>query len=126
MSNAYGYVVFPTVGKGGFIVGGSYGRGEVYEQGRMVGWADISQATVGAQVGGQSFSELILFQTKEALDNFKAGRLKFAANVSAVALKSGAADTAEYQNGTLVFVEPKAGLMLEAAIGGQSFSFQPK
>jgi lipid-binding SYLF domain-containing protein len=126
MRDAYGYVIFPTVTKGGAIVGGSYGRGEVYEQGSMVGFADISQATVGAQLGGQNFSELILFQNKQAMDNFKNGKLKFAANVSAVALKSGAADSAKYTDGVLVFVEPRAGLMVEAAIGGQSFSFQPR
>ena len=126
MRDAYGYVIFPTVGKGGLIVGGAYGRGEVYEQGNFVGWADISQATVGAQVGGQSFTEVILFENKTALENFKSDKLKFAANVSAVALKSGAAAGAKYTDGVLVFVEPKAGLMLEAAIGGQSFDFQPK
>ena len=126
LNEAYGYVVFPTVGKGGAIVGGAYGKGEVYEQGRMVGWADISQATIGAQLGGQTFSEIILFENKQAMDNFKNNKLKLTANVSAVALKSGAADSAKYTDGVLVFVEPKAGLMVEASVGGQSFSFQPK
>jgi len=126
MNNAYAYAVFPTVGKGGVIVGGAYGRGEVYERGVMVGWADISQATIGAQLGGQTFTEVILFESQEAFNNFKNNKLKFAANVSAVAMKSGAADSAKYTNGVLVFVEPKAGLMLEAAVGGQSFSYQPK
>ncbi|MGH7180214.1 MAG: hypothetical protein ACREJC_22740 [Tepidisphaeraceae bacterium] len=125
IENSYGYAIFPSVGKGGLIVGGSYGRGEVYEKGKMVGWADISQATIGAQIGGQTFAELLLFQNKESLDNFKYGKLKFAANVSAVAMKSGAADSAKFNNGVIVFVEPKAGLMLEAAVGGQSFSYQP-
>jgi len=125
ISSAYGYAIFPSVGKGGAIVGGAYGRGEVYEQGKMVGWADLSQATIGAQLGGQTFSQLILFENQAALANFKNGNLKFAATASAVAMKSGAADSARYTDGVLVFVEPKAGLMLEAAIGGQSFSFQP-
>jgi len=125
IANAYGYAVFPSVGKGGLVVGGAYGRGEVYEQGKMVGWADLTQATIGAQLGGQSFSELILFENKAALDNFKNGKVKFAANASAVAMKSGAADSAKYTDGILVFVEPIAGLMVEAALGGQSFSFQP-
>ncbi|HTS53709.1 MAG TPA: lipid-binding SYLF domain-containing protein [Burkholderiales bacterium] len=125
IANAYGYAMFPSVAKGGAIVGGAYGRGEVYEQGKMVGWADLSQATIGAQLGGQSFSELILFENKAALDNFRNGKLKFAANASAVALKSGAADTARYTDGVLVFAEPKAGLMVEATLGGQAFSFQP-
>jgi lipid-binding SYLF domain-containing protein len=125
VDSAYGYAIFPSVGKGGLIVGGAYGRGEVYEQGRRVGWSDLSQATIGAQIGGQTFSELILFQDKAALDNFRNGKLKFAANASAVAMKSGAADTSQYTDGVMVFVEPIAGLMAEAAIGGQSFSFQP-
>ncbi len=125
IANAYGYAIFPSVAKGGAIVGGAYGRGEVYEQGKRVGWSDLSQATIGAQLGGQSFSELILFENKAALENFKNGKLKFAATASAVAMKSGAADTAKYTDGVLVFVEPLAGLMVEAAIGGQSFSFQP-
>ena len=124
MANAYGYAIFPSVGKGGLVVGGAYGRGEVYEQGKMVGWADLTQATIGAQIGGQTFSEVILFENKAAFDNFKSGKLKFSANASAVAMKSGAANTAKYTDGVLVFVEPIAGLMVEAALGGQSFSFQ--
>jgi lipid-binding SYLF domain-containing protein len=125
IANAYAYAIFPSVAKGGAVVGGAYGRGQVYEQGKMIGWADLSQATIGAQLGGESFSELILFENKAALDSFRNGGLKFAANASAVALKTGAADSAKYTDGVLVFVEPKAGLMLEAALGGQSFSFQP-
>ena len=70
MNKSYGYVIFPTVGKGGLIVGGSYGRGEVYEHGDFVGYTDIAQATVGAQAGGESFREVIAFQDKEALEGF--------------------------------------------------------
>jgi lipid-binding SYLF domain-containing protein len=125
LANAYGYAIFPAVGKGGAVVGGAYGRGEVYEQGKMTGWADLSQATIGAQLGGQTFSEVILFENKSALDSFKSGKLQFAANASAVAMKSGAAETAKYTDGVLVFAEPISGLMVEAAVGGQSFSFQP-
>jgi lipid-binding SYLF domain-containing protein len=90
----------------------------------MVGWADLTQATIGAQIGGQTFSEVILFENKAALDNFKSGKLKFSAGASAVAMKSGAAVDAKYTDGVLVFVEPIAGLMVEAALGGQSFSFK--
>jgi len=125
MANAYGYAIFPSVGKGGVVVGGAYGRGEVYEQGKMIGWADLTQATIGAQIGGQTFSEVILFENKAALDNFKSGKLKFSANASAVALKSGAANTAKYTDGVAVFVEPIADLRVEAALGGQSCSFKP-
>jgi lipid-binding SYLF domain-containing protein len=126
LSAADGYAIFPTVGKGGLIAGGAYGHGQVYEKDQFIGYADISQATVGAQVGGQSFTEVIAFQTPEALNKFETGQLTFAADASAVALKSGAAAAAKYEDGVVVFIEPVGGLMLEAAIGGQSFSYQPK
>jgi lipid-binding SYLF domain-containing protein len=119
-------VIFPSVGKGGVIVGGAYGRGEVYEQGQLVGYADVTQATVGAQLGGQTFSELIVFENREAMDRFKRGNFEFAANVSAVALKAGAAAAARYTNGVAVFVKPEGGAMFEASIGGQKFTFQAR
>jgi lipid-binding SYLF domain-containing protein len=126
LNHADGYAVFPVVGKGGFIAGGAYGRGEVYEQGNFLGYTDMSQATIGAQVGGQSYAELVVFQTQGALNRFQTGQFAFAADASAVALKSGAGATAKYDNGVAVFVQVEGGLMLEAAIGGQSFSYQPK
>ena len=91
----------------------------------MVGYATISQATVGLQAGGQEFAEAVVFETPDALQRFKDGKLSFEANASAVALKSGAAASTKYENHVAVFTLPKAGLMFEAAIGGQSFSFQP-
>jgi lipid-binding SYLF domain-containing protein len=121
-----GYVIFPSVGKGGLIVGGSYGRGEVYEKGNMIGFADISQATVGLQAGGQSFSELIVFENQNALDRFRQNKLSFAANASAVALKSGAGATARFENGVAVFTKPVGGLMFEASVGGQQFTYVPR
>ena len=126
MDNSYGYVVFPEVGKGGLIVGGSYGHGVVYEQGSLVGYADMTSATVGLQAGGQTFAELIVFKDKAALDRFKNGKLKFSANVSAVILKSGAADAAKFSDGVAVFIEPLGGAMVEASVGGQSFSYISK
>jgi lipid-binding SYLF domain-containing protein len=126
LDKSYAYAVFPHVGKGGFIAGGSYGRGVVYEQGNPIGYSDMSQATVGLQAGGQSFSEILAFERKEDLDRFTSGRLTFAANASAVALKSGAGDTARYTDGVAVFVKPIGGLMAEAALGGQQFTYQPK
>ena len=126
VDRAYGYAIFPRLGKGAFIVGGSYGRGMVYEQGQFVGYADLSQATIGLQAGGESFRELIVFESRESLDRFKQGQLKFAANVSAVILKTGAGQTARYTDGVAVFVEPIAGAMVEAAIGGQQFTYSPK
>lgn len=126
LGKSYGYVIFPEVGKGGFIAGGAYGRGVVYEQGNWIGYADISQATIGLQAGGQTFRELIVFESKADLDRFTAGKLAFAANVSAVVLKSGAGDSARYTDGVAVFAEPIGGLMAEASIGGQQFTFRPK
>jgi lipid-binding SYLF domain-containing protein len=126
MSKCYGYALFPSVGKGGLIVGGAYGKGEVFEQGEMIGYCDLSQASIGAQIGGQTYTELIAFQDKASMDKFKKNELTFAAQASAVALKSGASADAKFQNGVAVFTMPNAGAMLEASIGGQSFTFQPK
>lgn len=125
VNRAYAYAIFPSVSKAAFGVGGGYGRGDVYEQGRLVGYADITQGTAGLQAGVQDFAELILFQNNEALDRFKYGKIKFAANASAVALKAGASTSANYSAGVLVFTLPNGGLMFEAAIGGQEFGFVP-
>ena len=124
IDNGHGYVIFPNAGKGGLIVGGGYGRGIVYDDtGAQIGYADITQASVGAQVGGQAFSELIVFENQAALDRFKNNQLTFAANASAVAVKAGASAAANYENGVKVFTMPKAGLMAEASVGGQKFTF---
>ena len=123
IDSGYGYAIFPKVGKGGLIVGGGYGRGIVYEQGTMIGYADITQATIGAQIGGQTFSELLVFQNKEALDRFRQNKLEFSANASAVILKKGAAKAARFENGVAIFIEPRAGAMAEASVGGQKFTF---
>ncbi|HEY7088282.1 MAG TPA: lipid-binding SYLF domain-containing protein [Tepidisphaeraceae bacterium] len=126
INRGYGYAIFPKVGKGAWIVGGAYGRGAVYEQGQFIGYADISQATVGLQAGGQTYMQLLVFENKDALERFKSGKLTFAANVSAVILKSGAAESAKFTDGIAVFVNPIGGAMVEAALGGQQFTFQPK
>jgi lipid-binding SYLF domain-containing protein len=122
---AYGYAVYPTVGKGAFIFGGAYGKGEVFQGGRMIGYSDMSQVTVGASVGGQDFSEVIAFENQAALDRFTSKEFAFDASASAVALKSGVAKTARFRDGVAVFKYIKGGLMADASVGGQRFRFRP-
>jgi lipid-binding SYLF domain-containing protein len=121
---SYGYAVFPNVTKGGLGVGGAYGRGVVYERGRHVGYSDLSHASVGLQAGGQTFSELLLFENKDALDRFKAGQFNFAADASAVVMESGAATNVNFVDGVGVVVRPTGGAMVEASVGGQKFTYQ--
>jgi lipid-binding SYLF domain-containing protein len=122
---AAGYAIFPTVGKGAIGVGGAYGRGELYEGGQVVGYCTLTQASIGLQLGGQAYTEMIFFETQAALDRFKSGNFAFAAQASAVALKSGASANAKYTDGVAVFTMGEAGLMYEASIGGQKFSYEP-
>jgi lipid-binding SYLF domain-containing protein len=98
----------------------------VYERGQHIGYSDMTQGTVGVQVGGQSFSELLVFENKAVLDRFKAGRVGFAADASAVLLKSGVATNANFVDGVAVVVQPIGGVMVEAAVGGQQFTYQAK
>ena len=125
ISSAAGYAVFPSVGKGGFIVGGAHGKGLVYEKGKVIGQASLTQASIGAQAGGQSFDEIIFFETSAALSDFKASKFEMSADISAVAAAEGASKAAKYQKGVAVFTLPKKGLMVEAAVGGQKFKFEP-
>jgi lipid-binding SYLF domain-containing protein len=126
MNAAAGYAVFPTVGKGAVGVGGAYGQGVLYEGGAQVGYCDLSQASIGLALGGQAYTEIITFQNKAALDQFKSGNFAFSAQATAVALKSGAGANAKYENGVAVFTMGESGLMYEASIGGQKFSYQAK
>ncbi|HEX5245121.1 MAG TPA: lipid-binding SYLF domain-containing protein [Tepidisphaeraceae bacterium] len=123
VNNAYAYIVFPDVGKGGFVIGGAFGRGIVYANGQMVGYAAIDQASVGALAGGQSYEELIVFKDQTAFQKFQDNRLSFGADVSAVALKAGAAASAQFRNGVEVFIHNQGGLMADASLNGQNISF---
>jgi lipid-binding SYLF domain-containing protein len=125
-NSAAGYAVFPSVGKGAAGVGGAYGKGVLYEHGTPVGYCDLSQGTIGLQLGGQSYTEIICFETRQAVETFKQGNFRFDAQATAVALKSGAGANAKFTNGVAVFTMDEAGLMFEASIGGQKFSYQPK
>jgi lipid-binding SYLF domain-containing protein len=124
-SNSSGYVIFPKMGKGGLIIGGSGGHGAVYEKGNAIGTAKMAQVTVGAQVGGQSYREIIFFENKEALQRFKDNKVEFTSQLSAIAVKSGASKNAKYADGVAIFTEGLEGLMAEASIGGQKFSYKP-
>jgi lipid-binding SYLF domain-containing protein len=142
--NSYGYAVFPTVGKGGVGVGGAYGKGRVYKQGKVIGDTSLSQVTVGLQLGGQAYSEMIFFEDERALDEFTKGNFEFGADASAVAItaaagvkasttgnsagasggKNDAATVGNYHKGMATFTIAKGGLMYEASIGGQKFSYK--
>jgi lipid-binding SYLF domain-containing protein len=125
MHNSYAYAIFPSIGKGAVGVGGAYGQGEVFEQGNLVGYAEMNQATVGASIGGQTYAELIVFRTPEALHSFQNGEYTLAADASAVAAKAGAAADAKWANDVAVFTDVKGGLMGELSVGGQKFDFHP-
>jgi lipid-binding SYLF domain-containing protein len=123
---AYGYAIFPEITKVGIGIGGAGGDGTVFEQGQGVGSSEMSQVTVGLQLGGQTYREAIFFKDKTALDNFKRGNFEFAAGASAVAVKTGASKAADYANGVAIFTMAKGGLMFEASVGGQKFSYEPR
>jgi lipid-binding SYLF domain-containing protein len=122
---AAGYVVFPNVGKGGLVFGGAHGLGYVYEGDKLTGYASMTQVTFGAQIGGQEFSQIIFFETQEALAKFKESKYTMNAQVSAVAAAEGASKNAKYVDGVMVFTRAKQGLMAEASVGGQKFKFEP-
>jgi lipid-binding SYLF domain-containing protein len=144
---SYGYAVFPTIGKGGIGIGGAYGKGRVYAQGNHVGDTSMTQVTVGFQLGGQAYSQIIFFQDKRAFDEFTSGNFEFGAEASAVAITAGASARATttgtsagasggkndattsapgFHKGMAIFTVAKGGLMYEASIGGQKFSYTPK
>ena len=122
---AYGYVVFPSIAKGAVGVGAASGDGRVFEKSVYIGTARVTQVTIGAQLGGQSYSEVIFFENKAALDRFKDNRFEMTAGLSAVAAAEGASRDAKYTQGVAVFTLAKKGLMAEASVGGQKFKFTP-
>jgi lipid-binding SYLF domain-containing protein len=141
---SYGYAVFPTIGKAGIGIGGAHGKGRVYQQGKYVGDTSMTQLSIGFQAGGEAYSEIIFFEDQRALSEFTSGDFEFGGNVSAVAITAGASATAgtegasagasggkkdattagRYQKGVAVFTIAKGGLMYEASVAGQKFSFK--
>jgi len=123
-NKAYGYAVFPEVGKAGIGVGGAYGSGKVFKKGKAVANVKLTQLTIGFQLGGQVYSEVIFFKDRSALDKFLSGSFELGAQASAVALTTGASADADYSNGVAIFTMAKGGLMYEASVGGQKFSIE--
>ena len=123
---AHAYAVFPEITKGAIGIGGAAGDGTVFEGGAAIGSTSMSQVTIGLQLGGQTYSEVIFFKDKAALDKFKGGDYEVAAGASAIALKDGVSKAAEYNNGVAIFTMGTGGLMFEASVGGQKFKFTPK
>ena len=124
--DAYGYAIFPSVYKGGMGIGGARGKGEVYEKGKFIGEARLTQASIGFQLGFQGYVEIIFFEKKANLQNFKKSNFALSAQASAVAAAEGAAANAKYEHGVAIFTVAKGGLMYEASVGGQKFEFIPK
>lgn len=125
LDRAYGYIVFPQVGEGAFIVGGARGRGVAFERGRPVGFTTITEGSIGLQAGGQSFSEIVVFEDPGAFQRLRSGQFDLTADAQAIALTAGVAANATFQGGTAVFVLPEGGLMAGVSVGGQQINFQP-
>jgi lipid-binding SYLF domain-containing protein len=122
-STAVGYVIFPNVGKGAYILGGAAGNGVLFENGKVQGFAELRQIDIGLQIGGQAYRQAILFQTQSELEKFKAGNYSLSGNASAVILEKGKAENVEFNNGRAIVTMPKAGAMVEVSVGGQKFEY---
>jgi len=145
-NKSYAYAVFPTIGKGGIGIGAAHGSGRAYVKGEHVGDTSMTQVTIGWQLGGQAYSQIIFFEDKRAFDEFTGGNFEFGAQATAVAITAGASaqagttgtsagasgnqqsakTAAKYSKGVAVFSVAKGGLMYEASIGGQKFSYKRK
>jgi lipid-binding SYLF domain-containing protein len=143
--DSYGYAVFPTIGKGGLVVGAAHGKGHVYERGKHVGEATMNQVSIGLQAGGQAYSQIIFFEDKRAFDEFTSGSFEFGADIGAIAItasanaragtsgasagasggKKDATTAGQYHKGLAVFTIAKGGAMYEATVAGQKFSYKP-
>ncbi len=144
--DSYGYAIFPTIGKAGVGIGGAYGKGRVYKKGAYAGDTSMKQLTVGWQLGGQGYSQIVFFQDQRAFDEFTTGKFEFGVQATAVAITAGASASANtagsstsasggkhdattagsYNKGMATFTVAKGGLMYEASIGGQKFTYTPK
>jgi lipid-binding SYLF domain-containing protein len=123
IDNAYAYAIFPEIGEAAVGIGGAGGRGTVYQNGQPVGTATLRQGSVGIQLGGETYSELVVFQTPAAFAVFQNGNLVFGADANATLIKAGAAAAGQFSNGTRIFILPKGGLMAGVSVNGQKFHF---
>ncbi len=117
-------MIFPNIGKGGIGIGGAAGNGVLTEKRKRIGTAQMTQVTIGLQLGGQAYREVIFFEKKSDLDRFKENNFEFSAQASAVAVKSGASENPKYADGVMIFTQPKGGLMAEVSVGGQKFNYK--
>lgn len=142
----FGYAVFPSIGKGGFFVGGAHGSGRVYKRNKYVGDTSMTQVSVGLQAGGEAYSQIIFFEDQRAFDDFTRGNFQFGADANAIVITASASASAgttgaaagasggkndaktagEYHNGMVVFTIAKGGAMYQATLGGQKFSYEPR
>lgn len=125
LRNAAGFAVFPSVGRASVVLGGAYGHGLVFEGGQTIGEASVGQFTIGIQVGGQTFSLLLIFKTQDAFNRFKRGRITFSANASAAIAKAAATGAADYEKDVIAKAYSQGGMILEISLGGQGFRFKP-
>lgn len=139
--SAYGYAIFPTIGKGGFGIGAAHGKGRVYRGGKKTGNVSMTQVSIGFQAGGQAYRQVVYFQDKRAFDEFTSGEFEFSAQAEAVVITASAGASAgtegtsasaneaqsetSYHNGMIVFTMGKGGLMYQAALGGQKYNYTP-
>lgn len=121
---AAGYAIFPNVGKGAYIIGGASGNGAVYQNGKLIGMADLKQLDIGLQFGGKAFREVLFFETEVDLERFKRGNFELSGNASAVVIEDGIGKTIGFQDGVAIATMPKAGAMVEVSVGGQKFKFE--
>jgi len=122
---AHAYAIFPSVGKGGMWIGGAHGSGLVFKDGKVVGETSLTQVTIGLQLGGQLYREIIFFRDAATFNRFKEGNFELSAQASAVAATHGASADVDFSSGVAVFTMAKGGLMYEASVGGQKFSYTP-
>lgn len=123
--SSFGYAIFPSIGKGAIGIGGAAGKGVLYKNSSVSGGVNMTQISFGFQFGGQAYSEVIFFENADAYNRFIENEFQFAAQVSAVALKTGISANAKYADGVAVFTMAQGGLMYEASVGGQRFKFVP-